>query len=205
MNEENEKQEKIKIMNLGNHAVGKTCFILRFTENKFEKSYLSTAGIDYKVKIVTIKEKQYRLCFYDTAGQEKYRSITLNVIKDAQGIIVMYDVTDTKSFESIPNWIQSIKDKKGSAFPMILVGNKIDLESERKITKEQGEKFAKDNGLDFFEISNQNGTNVQEAGLALFNKILEKKEKDKNELRSTNTIELRNKKGKKKEDSKRCC
>ena len=205
MNEENEKQEKIKIMNLGNHAVGKTCFILRFTENKFEKSYLSTAGIDYKVKIVTIKEKQYRLCFYDTAGQEKYRSITLNVIKDAQGIIVMYDVTDTKSFESIPNWIQSIKDKKGSAFPMILVGNKVDLKSERKITKEQGEKFAKDNGLDFFEISNQNGTNVQEAGLALFNKILEKKEKDKNELRSTNTIELRNKKGKKKEDSKRCC
>ena len=205
MNEENEKQEKIKIMNLGNHAVGKTCFILRFTENKFEKSYLSTAGIDYKVKIVTIKEKQYRLCFYDTAGQEKYRSITLNVIKDAQGIIVMYDVTDTKSFESIPNWIQSIKDKKGSAFPMILVGNKVDLKSERKITKEQGEKFAKDNGLDFLEISNQNGTNVQEAGLALFNKILEKKEKDKNELRSTNTIELRNKKGKKKEDSKRCC
>ena len=205
MNEENEKQEKIKIMNLGNHEVGKTCFILRFTENKFEKSYLSTAGIDYKVKIVTIKEKQYSLCFYDTAGQEKYRSITLNVIKDAQGIIVMYDVTDTKSFESIPNWIQSIKDKKGSAFPMILVGNKIDLESERKITKEQGEKFAKDNGLDFLEISNQNGTNVQEAGLALFNKILEKKEKDKNKLRSTNTIELRSKKGKKKEDSKRCC
>ena len=205
MIEENEKQETIKIMNLGNHAVGKTCFILRFTENKFEKSYLSTAGIDYKVKIVTIKEKQYSLCFYDTAGQEKYRSITLNVIKDAQGIIVMYDVTDTKSFESIPNWIQSIKDKKGSAFPMILVGNKIDLESERKITKEQGEKFAKDNGLDFFEISNQNGTNVQEAGLALFNKILEKKEKDKNKLRSTNTIELRSKKGKKKEDSKRCC
>ena len=205
MDEENEKQEKIKIMNLGNHAVGKTCFILRFTENKFEKTYLSTAGIDYKVKIVTIKEKQYRLCFYDTAGQEKYRSITLNVLKDAQGIIVMYDVTDTKSFESIPNWIQSIKDKKGSAFPMILVGNKIDKESERKITKEQGEKFAKENGIDFFEISNQDGTNVQEAGLALFNKILEKKEKDKLESRNSNTIEIRSQKGNKTEDSKRCC
>ena len=205
MNEENEKLETINIMNLGNHAVGKTCYILRFTENKFEKNYLSTNGIDRKVKIVTINGKKYKLSFYDTVGQEKYRSITLNVIKSAQGIIVMYDVTDINSFNSIPNWIQSIKDKKGSAFPMILVGNKIDKESERKITKEQGEKFAKENGIDFFEISNQDGTNVQEAGLALFNKILEKKEKDKLESRSSNTVELRSQNGKKKEDSKRCC
>ena len=205
MNEENEKLEMINIMNLGNHAVGKTCYILRFTENKFEKNYLSTNGIDRKVKIVTINGKKYKLSFYDTVGQEKYRSITLNVIKAAQGIIVMYDVTDINSFNSIPNWIQSIKDKKGSAFPMILVGNKIDKESERKITKEQGEKFAKENGIDFFEISNQDGTNVQEAGLALFNKILEKKEKDKLESRSSNTVELRSQNGKKKEDSKRCC
>ena len=202
---ENEKLEKIKIMALGNNVVGKTSFILRFTENKFEKIYLATVGIDYQIKIVTFKEKRYKLCFYDTVGEEKYRSITLNVIKDAQGILLMYDITIINSFESIPNWIKSIKDVKGSDFPMVLVGNKIDLESERKITKEQGEKFAKENGIEFFEISNKNGINIQEAGLALVNKILEKKEKEKPDAKSINTIVLKNKSKKKKEDSKRCC
>ena len=202
---ENEKLEKIKIMALGNNVVGKTSFILRFTENKFEKNYLATVGIDYQIKIITIKEKQYKLCFYDTVGQEKYRSITLNVIKDAQGILLMYDITIINSFDSIPNWIKSIKDVKGSDFPMVLVGNKIDLESERKITKEQGEKFAKENGIEFFEISNKNGINIQEAGLALVNKILEKKEKEKPDAKSINTIVLKRKSKKQKEDSKRCC
>ena len=202
---ENEKLEKIKIMALGNNVVGKTSFILRFTENKFEKNYLATVGIDYQIKIITIKEKQYKLCFYDTVGEEKYRSITLNVIKDAQGILLMYDITIINSFDSIPNWIKSIKDVKGSDFPMVLVGNKIDLESERKITKEQGEKFAKENGIEFFEISNKNGINIQEAGLALVNKILEKKEKEKPDAKSINTIVLKRKNKKKKEDSKRCC
>ena len=202
---ENEKLEKIKIMALGNNVVGKTSFILRFTENKFEKNYLATVGIDYQIKIVTLKEKQYKLCFYDTVGEEKYRSITLNVIKDAQGILLMYDITIINSFDSIPNWIKSIKDVKGSDFPMVLVGNKIDLESERKITKEQGEKFAKENGIEFFEISNKNGINIQEAGLALVNKILEKKEKEKPDAKSINTIVLKRKSKKKKEDSKRCC
>ena len=202
---ENEKLEKIKIMALGNNVVGKTSFILRFTENKFEKNYLATVGIDYQIKIITIKEKQYKLCFYDTVGQEKYRSITLNVIKDAQGILLMYDITIINSFDSIPNWIKSIKDVKGSDFPMVLVGNKIDLESERKITKEQGEKFAKENGIEFFEISNKNGINIQEAGLALVNKILEKKEKEKPDAKSINTIVLKRKSKKKKEDSKIFC
>ena len=202
---ENEKLEKIKIMALGNNVVGKTSYILRFTENKFEKNYLATVGIDYQIKIVTFKEKQYKLCLYDTVGEEKYRSITLNVIKDAQGILLMYDITIINSFDSIPNWIKSIKDVKGSDFPMVLVGNKIDLESERKITKEQGEKFAKENGIEFFEISNKNGINIQEAGLALVNKILEKKEKEKPDAKSINTIVLKRKSKKKKEYSKRCC
>ena len=162
-------------------------------------------GIDYQIKIVTFKEKQYKLCLYDTVGEEKYRSITLNVIKDAQGILLMYDITIINSFDSIPNWIKSIKDVKGSDFPMVLVGNKIDLESERKITKEQGEKFAKENGIEFFEISNKNGINIQEAGLALVNKILEKKEKEKPDAKSINTIVLKRKSKKKKEYSKRCC
>ena len=206
MNENNGKKEKIKIMTLGNSQVGKSCFILRFTENRFEIVYTETTGFDFKTKLIRIKERPYILCFYDTVGQERYKSITLNLIKDAQGILLMYDITNQESFDSIPNWIKSIKDAKGSTFPMILVGNKIDKESERKISKEQGEKFAQENGIEFFETSNKDGSNIQEAGLTLANKILEYIEKEKSELRSTNTIELRSKKvNKNRDDSKRCC
>ena len=202
----NGKQEKIKVMALGNSKVGKSCFILRFTENRFEKVYTQTTGIDSKTKLITIKEKQYILFFYDTLGQERYKSIPLNIIKDADGILLMYDITDQESFDSIPNWIKNIKEHKGSSFPLILLGNKIDLESDRKISKEQGEKLAQENGLEFFEITNKDGTNVQEAGLAIANKILEKKQKEKLESQNTNTFDLRSKKGnKKKDDSKRCC
>ena len=202
----NGKQEKIKVMALGNSKVGKSCFILRFTENRFEKVYTQTTGIDSQTKLITIKEKQYILFFYDTLGQERYKSIPLNIIKDADGILLMYDITDQESFDSIPNWIKNIKEHKGSNFPLILLGNKIDLESDRKISKEQGEKLAQENGLEFFEITNKDGTNVQEAGLAIANKILEKKQKEKLESQNTNTFDLRSKKGnKKKDDSKRCC
>ena len=202
----NGNQEKIKVMALGNSKVGKSCFILRFTENRFEKVYTQTTGIDSQTKLITIKEKQYILFFYDTLGQERYKSIPLNIIKDADGILLMYDITDQESFDSIPNWIKNIKEHKGSNFPLILLGNKIDLESDRKISKEQGEKLAQENGLEFFEITNKDGTNVQEAGLAIANKILEKKQKEKLESQNTNTFDLRSKKGnKKKDDSKRCC
>ena len=202
----NGNQEKIKVMALGNSKVGKSCFILRFTENRFEKVYTQTTGIDSQTKLITIKEKQYILFFYDTLGQERYKSIPLNIIKDADGILLMYDITDQESFDSIPNWIKNIKEHKGSSFPLILLGNKIDLESDRKISKEQGEKLAQENGLEFFEITNKDGTNVQEAGLAIANKILEKKQKEKLESQNTNTFDLRSKKGnKKKDDSKRCC
>ena len=207
MSEDNEKQEKIKIMTLGNSQVGKSNFILKFTENKFEEVYTQTTGIDFKIKLITIKEKQYILFFYDTLGQERYKSITLNLIKDANGILLMYDITNPESFDSIPNWIKSIKEHKGCSFPIILLGNKIDLESDRKISKEQGEKLAQENGIEFFEISNKNGTNIQEAGLAIANKILENIEKEKLEAqKNNNIIDLRSKKNNKtKDDSKRCC
>ena len=118
----------------------------------------------------------------------------------------MYDITNIESFDSIPNWITSIKDIKGYSFPIILLGNKIDLELERKISKEQGQKLAEENGFEFFEISNKDGLNIQEAGFALVNKILENIEKEKSALQYTNTFDLRNKKSNKnRDDSKRCC
>ena len=206
MNENVENAEFIKIMTLGNMKVGKTNFILKYTEDKFEESHISTIGLDFKIKKVEINNKHYQLLLFDTAGQERYKSIALNVIKDAHGILLMYDITDKATFDSIPDWIQSIKDLKGDDFPLILLGNKIDLEEERNISKEEGQKFADKIGIQFFETSNKNGINIQEAGLALIKKIIEKKEKEKFDLNSSNSLQLSKKtKVKLSDDAKRCC
>ena len=203
---ENENEERINIMTLGNTEVGKSCFILRFTDNIFQEIYLATVGIDFKIKTETINNKQYKLFLYDTTGQEKYKSIALNIIKNAQGIILMYDITDRKSFESIPDWIKSVKDAKGSNFPMILLGNKLDKEDVRVIKEKEGKELADEYKIKFFETSNKTGTNIQEAGMALVNEILKinNLENRENSMPNNNTrLSIKNTKVKK--DSKRCC
>ena len=203
---ENENEERINIMTLGNTEVGKSCFILRFTDNIFQEIYLATVGIDFKIKTETINNKQYKLFLYDTTGQEKYKSIALNIIKNAQGIILMYDITDRKSFESIPDWIKSVKDAKGSNFPMILLGNKLDKEDVRVIKEKEGKELADEYKIKFFETSNKTGTNIQEAGMALVNEILKinNLENRENSMSNNNTrLSIKNTKVKK--DSKRCC
>ena len=203
---ENENEERINIMTLGNTEVGKSCFILRFTDNIFQEIYLATVGIDFKIKTETINNKQYKLFLYDTTGQEKYKSIALNIIKNAQGIILMYDITDRKSFESIPDWIKSVKDAKGSNFPMILLGNKLDKEDVRVIKEKEGKELADEYNIKFFETSNKTGINIQEAGMALVNEILKinNLENRESKLSKKNTI-LSKKSVKLKNDSKRCC
>ena len=179
MNYENVNEDIINIMTLGISSVGKTSFIFRFTENTFQNLFISTIGIDFKVKIIEIENIKYKLIFYDTAGQERFKSVAPNLIKKAHGIIIIYDITNKSSFNSIPDIIKNIKEEKGNDFPMILIGNKIDLEQDREIKKEQGKDLASKNGIEFFEISNKEGINIQEAGFAIVNKILEKR-KDNN-------------------------
>ena len=164
--------EKINILTLGNTTVGKTCFILRFTENFFQPIYLTTCGIDSKYKFITLSNsKSYKAIFYDTAGQERHRSISLNQIKSADGILLMYDVTNQDSFNAIKGWMDNIREIKGNNFPVILVGNKIDLKEERKISQLNGQNLADSYGISFYEISNKTGENVEEATLDLINKI----------------------------------
>ena len=203
---ENENEERINIMTLGNTEVGKSCFILRFTDNIFQEIYLATVGIDFKIKTETINNKQYKLFLYDTTGQEKYKSIALNIIKNAQGIILMYDITDRKSFESIPDWIKSVKDAKGSNFPMILLGNKLDKEDVRVIKEKEGKELVDEYNIKLFETSNKTGINIQEAGMALVNEILKinNLENRENSMSNNNTrLSIKNTIVKK--DSKRCC
>jgi Ras-related protein Rab-8A len=206
-------EEKINIILLGNTEVGKTSFILRYTEEYYQPIYLTTIGIDFKVKEATLSNnKKYKLYFYDTTGQEKYRSIAVNLIKNAEGVLLMYDVTKKSSFQSISEWMESIYNSKPKNFPIILAGNKIDLE-KREVTTEEGEKLAKDYGIPFFEISNKEGINVTEACLALANKIVEQREAEANANNSDNAKDdAKVEKGKKLDEvqandkkKKKCC
>ena len=180
MSEESSSEELITIMTLGKCSVGKSSFILRFTENRFENTYLTTVGLDFRFRLVNIKDIQYKVLFYDTVGQEKYHSIAPNIIKKANGIIIMYDITNKSTFDSIPEILKTIEEEKGKDFPMILIGNKIDLENEREIKKEEAEELAEKYGMELIEISNKEGINIEKAGLSIVKKILEKRQDDSN-------------------------
>ena len=170
--ESSQDEIPIKIMILGNTSVGKTSFIIKYTENTFQEVYLSTIGIDYKIKKLTYNEQKYNLYIYDTTGEERFRSLSFNLIKFTEGVILMYDITNKSSFKSIPEWIESAREHKGENYPIIIIGNKIDLEEKRKISTEEGENLAKKYGLDFFEISNKEDINIKEAIFTLFKKVL---------------------------------
>ena len=182
MSTKNNLDDKINIFALGNSEVGKTCSILKYTDNVFQEVHLMTAGIDLKTKIIEHSNgKIYKINFYDTAGQERYRSISVNSIKNSDGIVLMYDITKQKSYEDISIWIESIKQIKKEDFPMILLGNKCDLEDKRVVSEEEGEELANKFGLKFFETSNKTGKNINEAADELINQIIEIKEKQKDE------------------------
>ena len=199
LSEVSKNEEKIKIIILGNSKVGKTSFIIRFTKNKFDETYLATIGIDYIYRIINIENKLYKLMFYDTAGEEKYKSIPKNHIKNVQGIILMYDITNKKSFDSIIDWISDVKEIKGENFPMILVGNKIDLNESREVTEEMGYELAEKNQIEFFETSNKDGTNIQEAGLEIVYKILSETKVNNSRIERIGTANTNNC------TSRKCC
>ena len=191
------KSTHYKILILGDKAVGKSCFLIRFTENKFQDIYLSTAGMDYKYKDVIYEEgKTIRLQIWDTAGQERFRTVTSGLYKGAVGIILMYDITDKKTFENVREWIKSIEDEASKKIILILVGNKVD-KKERAVLTEEGEQMAKEYNLPFFETSAQNGFNVNSVFKTLAKLIV-----DKNARTSIQGKKLSNIKN---TEKKKCC
>ena len=167
-----EGNEKIIILTLGNSSVGKTSFIQRYTNNTFRISNLSSTGHEMQRKIMKINDKTYIVDFHDTQGQERYRALSYNFIKNADGIILMYDITSQTSFDSISEWMDNIRKHKDEGFPIVLVGNKYDLEEDRVISKEEGEELAKKYGLPFYETSNKDNINIEESCLDLINKVI---------------------------------
>ena len=162
---------KYKIMVLGESKVGKTSLIKRYTKDQFGGVYLTTVGMDFQDKIIEIEDKKVRLQVWDTAGQERFRNVTKSYFQSSQGLLVVYDITDKESFEKINFWVDNIKNNAPENAKLILVGNKCDLANERKVSYEEGENYAKNLNIKFFEASAKDGTNVNELFFYLANEI----------------------------------
>ena len=160
--------ENYKIAIIGNQHVGKTTILSRYKYETTDDSYAPTVGIDFLTKNVFLEDKTIRLIMWDTAGQERFKSLIPSYLKNANCVILTYDITEKSSFSALGKWLSDVKDNVVEGTFIILCGNKIDLNNKRVISKEEGENFAKENNIAFAETSATTGQGIDE----LFNTIL---------------------------------
>mmetsp|Transcript_11607 Transcript_11607/g.16472 ORF Transcript_11607/g.16472 Transcript_11607/m.16472 type:complete len:203 (-) Transcript_11607:197-805(-) len=160
-----------KLLLIGDSGVGKSCLLLRFADDTYTESYISTIGVDFKIRTIDLDTKTVKLQIWDTAGQERFRTITSSYYRGAHGIIVVYDVTDRDSFTNVKQWLHEIERYACENVNKLLVGNKSDLESKRAIPAEEAKEFADSLGIDFLETSAKNAENVEKAFMMMASQI----------------------------------
>jgi len=163
----------LKLLMLGDSGVGKSSIICQFAENTFNGNLIATVGVDFKVKKMLHKGQHLVLRIWDTAGQEQFKTITRQYYRGAMGVVLVYDVTDIKTFQHIAYWLRNIQQYASPSVARILVANKVDLESTRQVTTEMGELFARQIGIPYFECSAKDAVKVDAAFHGLADCILE--------------------------------
>lgn len=150
----------MKLLLVGDSGVGKSCLLLRFVEDKFNPSFITTIGIDFKIRTIESNGKKIKLQVWDTAGQERFRTITTAYYRGAMGIVLIYDVTDSRTFENVENWYLTVTQHANEDAQIFLVGNKCDDEENRQVSKEQGQELASKLNIPFLEASAKSNENV---------------------------------------------
>ncbi|XP_061044679.1 ras-related protein Rab-8A [Eubalaena glacialis] len=166
-----------KLLLIGDSGVGKTCVLFRFSEDAFNSTFISTIGIDFKIRTIELDGKRIKLQIWDTAGQERFRTITTAYYRGAMGIMLVYDITNEKSFDNIRNWIRNIEEHASADVEKMILGNKCDVNDKRQVSKERGEKLALDYGIKFMETSAKANINVENAFFTLARDIKAKMDK----------------------------
>ena len=156
-NQINPEIPKYKLIFLGDQGVGKSCILNRFMYDTFTEEYQATIGLDFQSKNVQIDNQDIHLLLYDTAGQEKFRSLIPMYTRDANIILLVYEVTSKDSFLHLNHWLNDLTTVKKEEVIFVVVGNKTDLEDKREVSREEGEQFAKDNDYLFAEVSAKTG------------------------------------------------
>ena len=165
MNKTNEENYEVmfKVVLIGDMKVGKTNIVSRYIKNEFNKDSISTIGVEFGSKELVIEGHNVKVQIWDTAGQEKYKSITNAYYKGAKGAFVVYDITNKNSFDNADNWLNNLRASADKKCSIILIGNKSDLENKREVSIEQGEEKAKNSEIAFMETSALSGDNIDKA------------------------------------------
>ena len=206
--------KKCQLLIIGDSTVGKTSILTRYTTREFNQNYLATVGLDFFKKDEIFNGETIRIKIWDTAGQERYKALTQGYFRNAEGIMIVFDVSNLDTFENLKYWIESIKTHiniEKDHIPTIIIGNKVDI-FEREVAKEDGEKFAKEQNFEYFETSAKEGDNIDYVFNFAAEKLLEfygsqneelnlKRQMNKTtELQRDNFTEIRIE-----EHKKRCC
>ncbi|KAL2246887.1 UNVERIFIED_CONTAM: Ras-related protein RABB1c [Sesamum indicum] len=163
-----------KYIIIGDTGVGKSCLLLQFTDKRFQPVHDLTIGVEFGARMVTIDGRPIKLQIWDTAGQESFRSITRSYYRGAAGALLVYDITRRETFNHLASWLEDARQHANPNMTIILIGNKSDLAHRRAVSKDEGEQFAKENGLLFLEASARTAQNVEEAFTRTAAKILQK-------------------------------
>ena len=164
-----------KILMVGDSGVGKSCMLLRFVDQQYNETYISTIGVDFRIKTIEIAGRRVKLQIWDTAGQERFRTITSSYYRGAHGVMIVYDVTCERSFTNVKQWIHEINRYSGENVEKVLVGNKCDRTDRKEVNYTIGKQFADDLGISFTETSAKSGNNTNELFLHLAQKLLKNK------------------------------
>jgi small GTP-binding protein len=191
---------------VGDSIVGKTSILVQYTENQFNENIISTVGIDYYIKTEIINGNPVQIKIWDTAGQERYQSQTNSFFKNAEGVILVYDVTNPETFDNLKNWLNNINSNtKETNLKKIIIGNKIDL--KREVKKEDAENFAKEQKVGYFETSAKNNKNIYDTIKNLAEQVVTSPEYQLRKKQKEDNIKLgsNNNAGNQEQKDKKCC
>ena len=162
-----------KLILIGNSGVGKSCILQRYMKHTFEEKYKCTIGVDFLMKSLTINGKTVKLQLWDTAGQEKYKSMVSSYYRGANVALIVFDITSHASFDALPIWIENFYKNGPEQKNIILIGNKKDLEESRQVTQEEAQTFSEMNNMMYFETSAKEGDNIDYVFTFAAEKLLE--------------------------------
>ncbi|CAB3404092.1 unnamed protein product [Caenorhabditis bovis] len=167
------KDFKFKIVLLGEGAVGKSSLVLRYCENKFKQMHVSTIQASFQKRTITVDECKAELNIWDTAGQEKYHALGPIYYRGSNGVLLIFDITDRRSFDKVKMWMREIKTSLGDSAELMIIGNKLDLEHQRNVAKSEAEEYAKGENALYMETSAMENIGISEAFEELTIKMIE--------------------------------
>ncbi|KAK9497263.1 hypothetical protein O3M35_004615 [Rhynocoris fuscipes] len=191
-----------KLLIIGDSGVGKSSLLLRFADNTFTGNYITTIGVDFKIRTIDIEGEKVKLQIWDTAGQERFRTITSTYYRGTHGVIVVYDVTSGDSFANVKRWLHEI-EQNCEVVNRILVGNKNDTPEGKVVLTEDAQRFADQMAIQLFETSAKDNINVEEMFMAITRQVLrtKKERKERQAIQSNDTLKL----GKPNKSKRRFC